>query len=101
MGYRRQVYTFDDLSIHQDPWSAFIIVSGCLFFTTMPFMNLVKAQIIQSIYLSPILFKSKDTTELKSVARDIATDGLDFDREFFLQISHFSMTSSISCLMSL
>merc|ERR1712030_210698 len=86
------------ISRHHVLWSAFTIVSGFLSFTTTPFINFVNVHIIHRMYLLPTLFKSMDTIELKSVALGIATDGLDFDLEFFLQISQLSRTFSMFSL---
>ena len=61
-------------------------------------MSLVKPHTIYKIYLSSIIFKSTATTELKSVALEIATEGLDLDLAFFLHTLQFSTTLFINFL---
>merc|ERR1712237_158960 len=82
-------------SIHHERWRAFITLSGVLSFNTAPFMNFVNVQTIHKMYLSPALFRSSDTIELKSDALGIATAGFDADLLFLLQISHVSITLSM------
>merc|ERR1712030_54832 len=89
------------MSMHHVLWRAFIIVSGFLSFITTPFINFVNVHIIHKMYLFPTLFRSIDTIELKSVALGIATDGFDFDLEFFLQMSQLLRTLSMFFLVSL
>merc|ERR1712105_221102 len=76
-------------------WRAFIMLSGVLSFSTAPFINFVKVQTIHNMYLLPTVFRSNDTTELKSVALGMATAGFEADLLFFLQISHSSSTLSM------
>merc|ERR1712030_191141 len=83
------------ISMHHAWWRAFIMLSGVLSFSTAPFTNFVKVQTIHNMCLLPALFRSNDTTELKSVALGMATAGFDADLLFFLQISHSSSTLSM------